>query len=99
MNDDTTSAEQIILRALKDPDFRQRLIASPKQAVEEALGAPLPEGAEVTVHQGKPGSIHLVLPAPPADPAQLSDAELSRVAASSSSNYTSHYYTGMACSC
>jgi len=99
MTNDKTSADQIILRALKDPDFRRRLVASPKQTMEEALGAPLPEGTEVTVHEGKPGSIHLVLPAAPADPARLSDAELSRVAASSSSNYTSHFYTGSACSC
>jgi hypothetical protein len=89
---------QVLVRALKDPSYRQRLMANPKAAIEEEVGARLADGTQVHVHEQKPGDIHLILPTV-ADPAALSDDELRRVADTSSTNYTSHFYTGSACSC
>ena len=89
---------QVIAHALKDPDYRAYLLESPKAAIEELLGIALPEEADVTVHVAAPGSVHLVLPQVP-EAVDLDDQDLRRVAEDSSSNYTSHFSSGPACSC
>ena len=74
----TTATElktQILDRAAEDGEFRARLIADPKAAVATEVGATLPDGFEVVVHEDSATTAHLVLPPSPA----LSEAELTQV--------------------
>lgn len=63
---------EIIKKAWKDPEYKKRLLESPKEVLEEELGkivegVRFPENFEVSVHEETPYSIHLVLPVNPAD--------------------------------
>jgi nitrile hydratase alpha subunit len=53
---------KLINKSLEDEDFRQRLLADPKWALEQELGTQLPEGVEVRVFQESADAIYLVLP-------------------------------------
>lgn len=66
----------IISRALEDPDFRARLLASPRAAVEALTGSQLPEEVEICVVEETPRKVVLVLPADPAAATGLEDADL-----------------------
>ncbi len=75
----TTAAElkkQILGKASEDGEFRTRLIADPKGAIASEIGAALPDGFEVVVHEEGATTAHLVLPPSP----ELTDAELEMVA-------------------
>ena len=70
--------QQIIARALKDPQFRDALIAHPRGALE-SMGVQLPEGIQVKVLQQEPNTLYLVVPRRPAaldTEAELTEAEL-----------------------
>ena len=64
--------DSIIERASEDGEFRARLLADPRAAIQELTGTPIPDGVEVHVHEETATSFHLVLPAE----GQLSEAEL-----------------------
>jgi len=49
-------------RALRDPDFRERLLQDPKAAIEQEIGLRFPEGVEISVHEEKLNHLHVVLP-------------------------------------
>ncbi len=53
---------RIVSRALRDPEFRARLVANPREAVAEELGVDLPERLEVVVVEERPDRIAIVLP-------------------------------------
>jgi Nitrile hydratase, alpha chain len=53
---------RIIARALRDPDFRARLVATPREAVAEELGVELPERLDIVVVEERPDQIAIVLP-------------------------------------
>jgi Nitrile hydratase, alpha chain len=53
---------RIVARALRDPEFRARLVANPRGAVAEELGVDLPERLEVVVVEERPDRIAIVLP-------------------------------------
>jgi hypothetical protein len=53
---------RIVGRALADPEFRARLLASPREAVAEELGVELPEQLEVVVVEERPDRLGIVLP-------------------------------------
>lgn len=57
-----TIAARIIRRAIDDPDFRERLRNSPREAVLD-FGVTLPEGFELRVVQEQAHLGYLVLPA------------------------------------
>jgi hypothetical protein len=57
---------RLISRAWTDPEFHQRLMASPRAAVEETLGDPLEKTLEIRVVQDEPGVLTLVIPPGPA---------------------------------
>jgi hypothetical protein len=74
---------RLINRSLQDEDFRQRLLAEPRAAIEQELGSRLPESVEVRVVQESADTIYLVLPS--ASPlggegGELSDEALESVA-------------------
>ncbi|MGA2079435.1 MAG: NHLP leader peptide family RiPP precursor [Holophaga sp.] len=77
---DQSIAEFIIRRAIEDPAFRRSLLASPRKAIEAALGLPLPKGVKVRIHEDTPDKVHLVLP-PTEAPMPVPDAELQAIAA------------------
>ncbi len=62
MNPPIDGAGQLILRAGRDEGFRQRLIADPRQAIEEALGVKISADQQVFVHESNETEAHLVLP-------------------------------------
>ena len=67
--------EEVVRRAAEDPAFREALKADPKEAIGEAIGARLPDGLRVHVHEDSADTGHLVLP----PPARLDEAALERV--------------------
>ena len=73
---------RLIERSLKEESFRQRLLADPKGAIEQELGAPVPEGLEVRVVEETQDTIYLVLPSASrgGEGGELSDEALESVA-------------------
>ena len=68
---------EIILKAWKDPEYKKRLLESPKEVMQEELRKirpelTLPEELQVYIHEETPNAVHMTLPAPPAD-GELSD--------------------------
>src|SRR5215471_1218113 len=49
-------------RAIEDPDFRERLLREPKQAIEQEIGLKFPEGLQVSVHEEKLNQLCVILP-------------------------------------
>ncbi len=72
----TEMKEQILNRAAEDGDFRARLLADPKGVISSEVGATIPEGFDVVVHEDSATTFHLVLPPSP----QLTEAEMEAVA-------------------
>ena len=71
----TELRDQVLSRAEEDSDFRARLIADPKAAIASEIGATIPDGFDVAVHEDSATTAHLVLPPSP----RLTDAELAQV--------------------
>ena len=70
----------IILKAWKDPEYRKRLIESPKQVVQEELekirpGVKLPDNLQIYLHQETPNIVHMSLPVNPAEYGEVSGDE------------------------
>ena len=73
---------RLVERSLQDEDFRQRLLADPKAAVEEELGIQLPAEVQIRVVEETADTIYLALPSasPAGEGGELSDQELEAVA-------------------
>lgn len=52
----------LLSRALDSPDFRDRLLANPKETIENETGLRFPDSLSVFVHEEKLGELHVVLP-------------------------------------
>ena len=65
----------IAMKAVEDDDFRARLIADPRAAVEEETGLRFPEGYRIHVHEESASDGHMVLPPKP----ELSMEQLERI--------------------
>jgi len=79
----TELERRLIEKSLQDDAFRQRLIDDPKGAVEQELGARLPEGVRVVAVEETQDTIYLVLPSASiagGEGGELSDQELESVA-------------------
>lgn len=79
----TEMERRIVQRSLEDDAFRQRLLADPRTAVEEELGAPLPGDVRIVAVEETPDTVYLVLPATTQAERQggeLSDGDLEAVA-------------------
>ena len=55
-------ADFLISRAGEDHDFRERLLAKPKETIEAEFGVTMAEGHEIHVHEETYTATHLVLP-------------------------------------
>ena len=80
---------RLVERSLQDEEFRQRLLADPKAAVEEELGIQLPAEVQVRVVEETADTIYLVLPSasPAGEGRELSDRELEEVAGGGDTSY------------
>ncbi len=58
------ATDRLVSRAGEDSDFRQRLLAKPKETIEEELGVTLADDHAIRVHEETPAETHLVLPPP-----------------------------------
>jgi hypothetical protein len=54
--------KDVILRARKDPAFKQQLLVDPKEAIRAAYGVDTPQEVELQVLQEAPSKFYLVLP-------------------------------------
>jgi hypothetical protein len=73
--------QEIRVKSLKDPKFRQQLLENPKSAIEVAMGVNIPETLEIKVIEESAN--HLILTVPPALPESansLSEEQLEAVA-------------------
>ena len=62
MKEPVTATERILARAAEDTEFRARLLANPKDALEQELGVTPAEGHEIHVHEETDTATHVVLP-------------------------------------
>ena len=62
MKGPVNAAERLLLRAAKDDEFRARLVANPKNVIEEEFGVTLAAGHDIHVHEETEAATHLVLP-------------------------------------
>ena len=71
----------IIEKSMKDPAFRQRLLADPKSTIEQETGQPYPPGMRIKVVEEDSDVLVLAIPkVPAAASGELSEAELETVA-------------------
>lgn len=49
-------------RALQDPAFREKLLQTPKQTIENEIRLHFPRTLEIKVHEEKLNELHVVLP-------------------------------------
>ena len=68
--------ERLIEKATADETFRARLLADPKETVQDELGLQAPEGFTLMVHEETADTSHLVLP----PSAMLDEAALGQAA-------------------
>ena len=54
--------DHIIGKATNDAEFRARLAADPKAALNEEFGVNLPDSFAISVHEDSSTHVHLVLP-------------------------------------
>jgi hypothetical protein len=77
---------EIIAKAWQDPEYKKRLLAAPKEVLQEELrkirpGAKLPEKMQIYVHEETPNVVHISLPANPQEHSgTLSEEYLDEVA-------------------
>ncbi|MBN1198521.1 MAG: NHLP leader peptide family RiPP precursor [Bacteroidales bacterium] len=74
--------QRIIEKAIKDEQFRERLMTSPNETIEQELGVKLPASLRINVLEEKPNSFYLVIPMATRELSdeELTEAELSNVA-------------------
>ena len=71
MNKPVDAAEYLVTKAGEDSEFRQRLLANPRETIETEFGVTLAEDHEVHVHEETYAATHVVLP----PRSKFSDAE------------------------
>ncbi len=73
---------KIIAKAWKDPAFRKKLIAKPKETLKE-MGYDIPANVEVRIQEDDARHFTFPLPPAPTNLGELNDTELKQVAAGS----------------
>jgi hypothetical protein len=86
MADQQQKYREIIARAWKDEDFKQKLISNPKKVFGEA-GVSFPANLNVNVHVDTPEAVHFVIPRNPAE-SELSDEALNAASGGSGAGDT-----------
>jgi hypothetical protein len=70
----------LITRCWQDEEFKKKLLADPKAAVNEAFGIELPASVRLTVKEESPTALIFSLPAKVTAESELSELELEQVA-------------------
>ena len=70
--------EKIIIRAIKDEEFKKELKSNPKKVIERELGEKISEDLKITIIEETPNTFHIVIPKIP-DVEKFSDEELKEV--------------------
>jgi len=72
----------LIVKAWKDPKFREQLLRNPKRVLEQYLGIKLPADLQIKILEETERQLYLVIPPNPDQmpDLELSDAELEMVA-------------------
>lgn len=72
--------ERVQQEAAQNAEFRRKLEANPREAIESMTGGRLPAGLQIEVVTQQPGKVYIVLPADPDPTRELTDTELEQVA-------------------
>ncbi len=54
--------QHLIEKAMKDPDFRMKLLENPKAVIEEEIGVKIPGSVDIKVLEEDPKTVYLILP-------------------------------------
>jgi hypothetical protein len=73
--------QKIIEKAMKDPDFRKKLLESPDSVLKKEYGITIPGSVKIKVVEEDPQTVYLVLPYLPApgEEIELTEAETEAV--------------------
>lgn len=59
---ETNASNNVVRRAISEPEFRERLLTSPKSVIEEVTGVSVPDDVEIVVVENTAQRFHIVLP-------------------------------------
>lgn len=79
--------------AIKNPEYRQALLAKPREVVGAQMGTQIPASVKVTIIEEKPDEFHVILPYVAKEGEELSDADLEAVAGGKKGDRASTTYT------
>jgi hypothetical protein len=97
-NQSSDAEHRIIERALRDKEYRNRLIANPTKVIGEEVGSALPRGVQFKVVQETPNTVYLVLPHLPAvEAGKISNTDLQSAAVGVA--FTRSWFRRCACRC
>ena len=72
--------DKIVEQAAKNPKYMQQLMADPRGLMEKQLGTSIPKSVNIKVLQEANDTYYIVLPSIAKEGAELSDADLEKVA-------------------
>jgi len=74
--------QQLIEKAMKDPDFRKRLLENPKAVIQEVTGIEFSPSVNLRILEEDTNTVYLVLPCIPAPlyDMELAETELEMIA-------------------
>jgi hypothetical protein len=72
--------DKIVEQAQKNPKYHQQLMSDPRGLMEKQLGTSIPKSVNIKVLQETADTYYIVLPASTKEGAELSDADLEKVA-------------------
>src|SRR5215469_16007413 len=70
----------LIEKCWKDPEFKREVAKDPKGMLERHIGQKLPAALKIFIHEEDANTLHFSLPPAPSNAAELSDADLEKVA-------------------
>jgi len=70
----------LIEKCWKDPEFKRQVVSDPKGVLERHTGQKLPTNVRIFIHEEDANTLHLSIPLAPSNLAELSDADLEKVA-------------------
>ncbi|RPJ84994.1 MAG: NHLP leader peptide family natural product precursor, partial [Acidobacteria bacterium] len=72
--------DKIVEQAQTNPEYYDQLMKNPRALMERQLGTAIPGNVNVKVLEETPDTYYIVLPYAPKEGAELSDADLEKVA-------------------
>jgi hypothetical protein len=72
--------DKIVEQAQKNPKYHEQLMKDPRGLMEKQLGTTIPANIRIQVLEESADTYYIVLPAQAAEGAELSDADLEKVA-------------------